>query len=63
LHQSVARVARHALVRVSAARCAAETHYIRKVQDLSMKKMVSNMKAELSCLKLSAKMLETKVVN
>jgi hypothetical protein len=35
LHQSVARVACHALVRVSAARCAAETRRVRKVQDLS----------------------------
>jgi hypothetical protein len=36
LHQSMARDARHALVRVSAAQRAAETRYIRKVQDLSM---------------------------
>jgi hypothetical protein len=36
LHQSVARGAHHTLVRVSAARCVAETRQIRKVQDLSM---------------------------
>jgi hypothetical protein len=35
LHQSVARAARHTLVRVSAAQRAAETRQIRKVQDLS----------------------------
>jgi hypothetical protein len=36
LHQSVARDARHALVRVSAAQRAAETRSIRKVQDLRL---------------------------
>jgi hypothetical protein len=35
----VARDARHALVRVSAARCAAETRQIRKVQDLRISKL------------------------
>jgi hypothetical protein len=35
LHQSVARDACHALMWFSAARCIAENHPIRKVQDLS----------------------------
>jgi len=38
LHQAVARVARHRLVRVSAALCAAETRQLRKVQDVSKAK-------------------------
>jgi hypothetical protein len=38
LHQSVAHNVRHALVPVSAARRAAETRQIRKVQDLSITK-------------------------
>jgi len=37
LHQAVARAARHSLVRVSAALCAAETRQLRKVQDVSMR--------------------------
>jgi len=37
LHQSVARDARHRLVRVSAAQNVAETRQLRKVQDVSIR--------------------------